>query len=257
MNKGLMFADRLKYFRAARQMMDITDCRDLTSLQAILFMILFLQSSANLSTCYSYIGIALRSALRMGLHRNLSGNFNPIERETRRRVFFIVRKMDTYVSALLGFPQMLSSDDIDQELPTEVDDEYITKDDILPMPAGRTSLYAASNAHTRLMVILAKVIKYIYPIKGLEQSVQGTGRPSFAISHLKIREIEQDLADWLDKLPMALRPGGEGTPEVLRSVANLFHCLRLNPVPMHLRVVITFSSPISFPLSTINCRGAC
>lgn len=196
--------------------MDITDCRDLVSLQAILFMVMFLQSSANLSTCYSYIGIALRSALRMGLHRNISGNFNPIERETRKRVFWIVRKMDTYVSALLGFPRMLSEDDIDQELPIEVDDDYITKDGILPMPVGKTSLYAASNAHTRLMAILAKVIKYIYPTKGLEESVQGSVTASYVISNAKIREIEQDLADWLDKLPMALRPGGEGTPEVLR-----------------------------------------
>ncbi|KAF4637909.1 hypothetical protein G7Y89_g173 [Cudoniella acicularis] len=206
----------LKYFRAARQMMDITNCRDITSLQAVVFMILFLQSSANLSTCYSYIGIALRSALRMGLHRNLAGNFNPIEREVRRRLFWIIRKMDTYVSALLGFPQMLSNDDIDQELPMEVDDEYITKDGILPMPAGKTSLYSASNAHTGLMKILAKVIKYIYPLKGLEKSVQGNTNSSYVISHAKIREIEKDLAEWLDKLPMALRPGGNSEPQLLR-----------------------------------------
>ncbi|TVY43617.1 Activator of stress genes [Lachnellula occidentalis] len=206
----------LKYFRAARQMMDVTDCRDIMSLQALLFMILFLQATANLSTCYSYIGIALRSALRMGLHRNLAGSFNPIERETRRRLFWIIRKMDTYVSALLGFPMMLSSDDIDQELPLEVDDEYITKDAILPMPQGTTSHFAASNAHTRLMAILAKVVKYIYPTKGLEQSVQGCATASYVISHAKIREIERDLADWLDKLPMALRPGGTGSPNLLR-----------------------------------------
>lgn len=209
---------RLKYFRAARQMMDITDCRDITSLQAVLFMIMFLQASANLSTCYSYVGIALRSALRMGLHRNLTDNFNPIERETRKRVFWTIRKMDTYVSALLGFPKMLSDEDIDQEFPIEVDDEYITKDGILPMPEGRMSLYAASNAHTRLMFILSKVIKYIYPIKGLEESVQGKSRGSYSysISHTRIREIERDLQDWLDKLPVALKPGGEAPPEVLR-----------------------------------------
>ncbi len=139
-------------------MMDITDCRDLTSLQAILFMILFLQSSSNLSTCYSYIGVALRSALRMGLHRNLSFNFNPIERETRRRIFWVIKKMDTYVAALLGFPNMLHDEDVDQVFPLEVDDEYITKDAILPMPEGTISVFTSSNAHTRLMVILRKVI---------------------------------------------------------------------------------------------------
>lgn len=201
--------------------MDITECRDITSVQAIIFMILFLQCTANLSTCYSYIGIALRSSLRMGLHRNLAAHFNPIERETRRRLFWIIRKMDTYVSALLGFPQMLSDDDIDQEFPTEVDDEFITEEAILSMPPGRTSLFAASNAHTRLMFILAKVIKYVYPTKGLEQSVQGgtkngNAKGSYLVSHSQIREIERDLAEWLDKLPMALRPGGEGTVDVLR-----------------------------------------
>lgn len=216
-------------------MLDITDCRDIVSLQTILFMILFLQSSANLSTCYSYIGIALRSALRMGLHRNLahSNDFNPIEREVRRRLFWIVRKMDTYVSALLGFPQMLSMDDIDQVQPIEVDDEYITKDAILPMPEGKTSLYAASNAHTKLMEILADVIKYIYPTKGIEQSADGTNSSSYVISHVKIREIERDLAEWLDRLPMELRPGGDVSPDVLRYVA-FFFASKISPVDLNL-----------------------
>lgn len=193
--------------------MDITDCRDLTSLQAILFMIIFLQTSANLSTCYSYIGIALRSALRMGLHRNLAGTFNPVERETRRRVFWTIRKLDTYVSALLGFPKMLNEEDIDQALPTEVDDEYITIDGILPMPEGKISLYAASNAHTKLMFILEKVIRTIYPIKGLDEPASSN---FYTISHARIRDVERDLQDWLDKLPMGLKPTPEAPAEVLR-----------------------------------------
>jgi hypothetical protein len=196
--------------------MEITECRDIISLQAILFMILFLQASSNLSTCYSYIGVALRSAVRMGMHRNLVGNFNLIERETRRRVFWIIRKMDTYVAALLGFPKMLIDEDIDQVLPMEVDDEYITKDAILPMPTGKLSVYVACNAHTRLMGILAKVITFIYPIKGIEQSVQLTSSSTYVVSHAKIREIEGDLKDWLDKLPMALRPSEDESEDIVR-----------------------------------------
>lgn len=179
-------------------------------------MILFLQSTANLSTCYSYIGIALRSALRMGMHRKVMFNFDPIERETRRRTFWVIRKMDTYVSALLGFPHMLSSDDIDQELPIEVDDEYITEREILPMPPGKLSVYAASNAHTRLMTILAKVITYIYPVKGLEKSVQPSAKSFYVVSYAKIKEIEQDLSQWSDSLPMGLRPDGDGDPQLVR-----------------------------------------
>ena len=118
-------------------MINVTECRDLVSIQAILFIIMFLQSSSNLSTCYSYIGIALRASLRLGLHRSISNSFDPIEAETRKRVFWIVRKMDTYVGALLGLPKTLSDDDIDQVFPLEVDDEFITRDGILPMPEGR------------------------------------------------------------------------------------------------------------------------
>lgn len=73
------------YFKTARQMMDIADCRDLTSIQAIIFMILFLQCSAKLSQCYAYLGVALRSALRIGLHRAHAGSFNPIETQIRKR----------------------------------------------------------------------------------------------------------------------------------------------------------------------------
>jgi len=198
--------------------MDITDCRDLTPLQAVLFMILFLQCSAKLSTCYSYIGIALRSSLRMGLHRSVSINFNPVERETRRRIFWVVHKMDTYVGALLGLPKMLSDDDIDQDFPLEIDDEYITTERVLSMPAGQISLFAATNAHTRILNILAKVVKYIYPIKGLGHNVHGRSNRSYLVSHTKIREIEQDLQEWMENLPMSLRPGGDARPELARQV---------------------------------------
>lgn len=77
--------------------MDVTDCRDLSSLQALLIMIMFLQASSKLSTCYSHIGIALRSALRMGLHRSIPNQFSPIEQETRKRIFWVIRNQDIYV----------------------------------------------------------------------------------------------------------------------------------------------------------------
>ena len=206
---------RFIFFKASRQMMDITDCRDLTSLQAVIFMIMFLQCSAKLATCYSYIGIALRSAIRMGLHRSMSINFNPVEREIRKRMFWVIRKMDTYVAAVLGFPTLLSTDDIDQELPQEVDDEYITAESILPMPSGKTSFIAATNAHTKLVCILQKVVKYIYPIKGLEH-VPSRSNQSYVVSHARIREIERELQAWMEALPMALKPGDEVTTELAR-----------------------------------------
>jgi hypothetical protein len=179
-------------------------------------MIQFLQSSAKLSTCYAYIGVALRSALRMGLHRSFRTNFNPIEIETRKRIFWVIRRMDSYVGAMLGLPRFLEDEDIDQDWPVEVDDDYITETGILPMPEGSISVMAAFNAHTRIVQVLSKICKYVYPIKGTHLSDKDS--VTYTVSYSKIRELEQDLAQWLDELPSSLRPGGEASPLIARYV---------------------------------------
>ncbi|KAK2867874.1 hypothetical protein FQN49_003390, partial [Arthroderma sp. PD_2] len=201
-----------QYFKAGRQLLDITECRDLTSLQAVCFMILFLQASANIRTCYSYIGIALRAAVRLGLHRSVSVKFNPVELETRKRIFWVVRKMDVHVSTILGLPSMLSEDDIDQEYPAAVDDEYITKDGIMPMPPNYICLMQGANAHMKLGHIMLKVMKYIYPVKVATHGDNHT----YMVSHSKIRELERDLQKWMEALPDVYRPGGEAATEVER-----------------------------------------
>ncbi|CAK4028819.1 Activator of stress 1 [Lecanosticta acicola] len=209
------------YFKTARHLMDIADCRDLASVQAVIFMILFLQSSAKMSQCYAYVGLALRSALRMGLHRSAAGRFDPIEAESRKRVFWIVRKLDIYVGAMLGLPQTLSDEDIDQEFPTAVDDEYITRDGILPMPEGTVSLMTAFNAHTRLVQILQKIVRKIYPIK--VQSPEDPGDKSYSIPFSTIREIESDLEFWKNSLPPILSPC-----EAPARYTRIQHLLRLS-----------------------------
>jgi hypothetical protein len=203
-----------RFLEASKQMLDITDCRDLRTIQTVFFMILFLQSSAKLATCYAYIGIALRACCRLGLHRKLPTNkFNPIELEERKRIFWIIRKIDTYVGGMLGLPQMLSDEDIDQELPAEIHDECITEDGIQPMPTGTFSLIKATNAHTRLTFIYRKVVRYIYPIKN---SPTSTINGNYTISHGRIRELERDLQVWMDELPVELRPSENAGMELSR-----------------------------------------
>lgn len=196
--------------------MDVADCRDIRQIQAIVFMIMFLQSSAKLSTCYAYIGIALRSALRMGLHRSFEDSFPPIEAEIRKRTFWVIQRMDTYVGALLGLPHSLRDEDIDQDYPAEVDDKYITDAGISPQPEGQISVMAASNAHTRLVQILDKIVRYVYPLKGSGRTAQGKNVKSYSVSYAKILEIERDLKDWQDKLPQGLKPGGDAPQVIIR-----------------------------------------
>ena len=193
-------------------MTDVTDVRDLVSLQTVLFMVLFLQSSANLSSCYAHIGICLSSALRMGLHRSIDHKFDPIEQETRKRIFWCINKLDLYVGALLGLPRTLNSEDIDQEEPLEVDDEYITSTGIGAMPPGQISLMAGFNAHSRIVGILSKVVKYIYPTRNHQPGKLQT----YIVSHARIREIEHDLQNWMEELPAQFKPDGGGSRQFVR-----------------------------------------
>lgn len=177
-------------------------------------MILFLQASAKLSISYAYIGLAQRAALRLGLHRSVAANFTPIERELRKRIFWVVRSMDVYVSTICGLPLAVNDDDIDQEYPLEIDDQYITPAGILPMPSGRISLMVGANAHASLVDIMVKVLKYIYPVR-ISSAQTSPGR-TYMVSHSKIREIEVELDAWSAALPPPLQPGREGYPELER-----------------------------------------
>lgn len=105
-----------KYFIASRKLIDITNSTDIQSIQTIFMLTLFLQCSARLSTCYSYIGIALRSALRQGLHRKLQNFSNPIESEIKKDYFgpstnwrFMSIQCWDYLTLLVNLILMLSS----------------------------------------------------------------------------------------------------------------------------------------------------
>ncbi|KAK4983146.1 Gypsy retrotransposon integrase-like protein 1 [Elasticomyces elasticus] len=227
-----------RYFRAARASIDIADCRELTQIQAVIFMILFLQSSAKLSQCYSYVGVALRAALRMGLHRSFARNFNPVEAEVRKRVFWVIRQMDIYVGAMLGLPQTLSDEDIDQDLPLEVDDEYITEEGLLEVPEGTISISSALNAHIRLVQLLSKIVRNIYPIK--VKNPQGNPEKSYTVPFSVIREIEHDLETWKSHLPAFLGPSD--TPSRFTRVQHLLRLAYAHAQVLLYRPFLHFTS---------------
>ncbi|KAK9386816.1 fungal-specific transcription factor domain-containing protein [Lipomyces mesembrius] len=159
----------------------------------------------RLSTCYSYIGIALRAALRLGLHRKVAYSFSPVEAEVRKRVFWTIRKMDIHVSAMLGLPRCIDENDIDQEQPLEIEDEYITETGILPHPVGVITQQLIANVHTRLMAILSHIVEDVYPIKPRTPVAQSGVSATNCVSYVKVLELENDLQHWLDSLPFELR----------------------------------------------------
>lgn len=174
------------------------------SLQTICFMVIFLQGSARLGECYSYIGMALRSVLRLGLHRRLPVSSSKADQELWKRLFWAIRKMDIHLSTLLGLPRMLDDHELDQDYLWSTYGDSVSSIQTQTMPSDQSSLMAGVNAHTRLSKIFLKMLKSLFYAKGSTlgfQSEQG---------HLTIRsrifEIEHDLQKWTADLPFWLHP---------------------------------------------------
>ncbi|EGW34366.1 uncharacterized protein SPAPADRAFT_49410 [Spathaspora passalidarum NRRL Y-27907] len=214
--------DGFKYFLEARKLIDISNVGDINSIQTIVMMIIYLQCSARLSTCYSYIGIAMRSALKEGLHRNLSifqnsrRKLDPIEIDTRKRLFYTIYKMDIYINSLLGLPRSINEDEFDQELPAELDDENITRTEYLyDKQQGRLSSSGCANHHTKLMLILSHIIKQLYPIKvknADDELTSSANHYSPDRIHKKVTDLELELKNWLHDLPAELKPTDPNVP---------------------------------------------
>ncbi|SCU86426.1 LAME_0D06084g1_1 [Lachancea meyersii CBS 8951] len=206
-----------KYFVAARNLIDITNARDLYSIQAILMLFIFLQCSARLSTCYTYIGAAMRNALREGMHRNLNADtkgYNPIETEMRKRLFYTIYKMDVYVNTMLGLPRSVSQRDFDQAFPAELADEYITETGLnFDQQGDVLSSAGIANYHTKLIMILDSIVAELYPVK----------KTNNLISHDVVTQLEIKLRQWLDNLPPELTPGVNDVPAKYERANQLLH----------------------------------
>ncbi|KAF6067143.1 Fungal specific transcription factor domain family protein [Candida albicans] len=225
--------DGFKYFLEARKLIDISNVGDINSIQTVVMMIIYLQCSARLSTCYSYIGIALRSALKEGLHRNLTlfqnskKKLDPIEEDTRKRLFYTIYKMDIYINSLLGLPRSLNEDEFDQLLPVELDDENVTRTEYLfDKQQGRLSSSGCANQHTKLMFILSHIIKKMYPIKVKPEEAENSSNVNYSRDriHAKVTELEVELKNWLDNLPQELKPidPSSTTKDVIDEVPEKF-----------------------------------
>ncbi|SMN20202.1 similar to Saccharomyces cerevisiae YIL130W ASG1 Zinc cluster protein proposed to function as a transcriptional regulator involved in the stress response [Maudiozyma saulgeensis] len=214
--RKLLQDEGYKYFIAARKLIDITNTRDLNSIQTVVMLFIFLQCSARLSTCYAYIGVAMRSVLREGYHRLTPANsgLNPIEIEVRKRLFYTIYKLDIYVNAMLGLPRSISVDDFDQTLPVELSDENITPDAYLTENQHSVlSSVAISNHHTKLIMILSEIVAELYPVK----------RTSNIISHETVTNLELKLKLWVDQLPKEMKPNATGLEQRFERANKLLH----------------------------------
>lgn len=142
----------------------------------------------------------------MGLHRTLVSTQDMISHEVGKRVFWVLRLLANDVAASCGLPKLLTDDEIDQELPREVNDIYIRKERIIEHPSSEICYLSGANAYQKLHAIRDRVIQQVYPLKSPE-GVQTGSSMSYTIRLETIRGIEEDLEKWLKNIPWSYRLG--------------------------------------------------
>jgi hypothetical protein len=103
--------------------------------------------------CWTLFGTTARLALAIGLnrtrHADMTNGCPPIELECRRRTFWNAYCLDNYLSVALGRPRIFHDDDIDQELPSCIDDSNIHVDHVTASTGNGLPLMSAPVAYIR------------------------------------------------------------------------------------------------------------
>ncbi|PHH86467.1 hypothetical protein CDD83_10204 [Cordyceps sp. RAO-2017] len=194
---------------------------DLLSVQALLGMALFMQGTPNPQPTSLLIAAAIRLAHSIGLHKRGTGfNLNPIEIEQRKRVFWIAYMLDKDLCLRSGRPAAQDDDDMNVDLPDADPPDNIGN---IPLAdgKGKMNLFRVICEFT---VIESNVYKRLYSTKATKQS---DGELLNTIG-----ELDQELEEWKDRIPIDFRPEHEikasHTPLILHIVMlhfTYYNCL--------------------------------
>ncbi|KAH6655090.1 fungal-specific transcription factor domain-containing protein [Truncatella angustata] len=194
---------------------------DLLSVQALLGMALFMQGTPNPQPGFLLIAAAIRLSHSIGLHKRGSGfHLNPIETEQRKRVFWIAYMLDKELCLRAGRPPAQDDDDMNVELPDADPADNIGN---IPLADGKGKMNLF-RVMCELTVIEGQVYKRLYSTKAAKLS-EGELLNT-------IGELDKDLEDWKDGIPIDFRPEHEikasHTPLILHIVMlhfSYYNCL--------------------------------
>ncbi|CAA7269975.1 unnamed protein product [Cyclocybe aegerita] len=234
----------------------------LYNLQFYCLSVVFLQFSSSVSSVWTMIGVAVRSAQSVGVHRRKTTFTNSLENELWKRAFWVLLYLDRTISVSVGQSCAIQEEDYDVDMPIDCDDEYLDHPDTeqeSKQPSGQPSLISAFILQIKLMQILIYCIRGIYSLCSTNWRFGLVGQKwKFHI----VTELDSSLNKWLDSVPDHLR----WDPD--RRRGNFFNqSAMLYAMYYHIRILVHRPfialpgrpSPLSIPSLTIctNAARAC
>ncbi|KAF7335611.1 Zn(2)-C6 fungal-type domain-containing protein [Mycena venus] len=175
----------------------------LYDLQHYCLAVQFLNGSSGPQACWTLIGVGLRLAQDLGIHRRQAPNEGPsVERELYKRTFWVLVCLDRIISAGLGRCCALQFEDFDTEPLLEVDDEYWEHPTHpFQQPVGVPSRIAYFNTLMRLNHILGFSLKTLYSLNKIHAFF-----PLYeSWEEQVVPELDSALNSWHEQIPEHLR----------------------------------------------------
>ncbi|SCZ98232.1 BZ3500_MvSof-1268-A1-R1_Chr3-2g06236 [Microbotryum saponariae] len=183
--------------RAILREQDFLDDSSMSNIQALLVYAfsLELEKKTPASKTWNLLGVAIRMAQDLGLHRKF-GTEKKLQSEAdhcelRRRVWGGCLIADRWIAAIYGCPMMIDLADCDCLLPSVFDIRPGTEFDAERKP------YLFNGALISLSILLGRIIKAIYSPTGI-----------MTLSAADATSLFDDLEHWVSGLPSELRFNG-------------------------------------------------
>ncbi|KAJ7583377.1 fungal-specific transcription factor domain-containing protein [Mycena floridula] len=169
----------------------------LHELQYYCLSVIFLLGSSVMVASWAVLGIALRLAQDLGLHKKMTGESEATaDNESWKRIFWCLVALDPPTSSCFGRPPGLNSDDFDQDYPLDCDDEYWVQSDpekAFKQPPHRPSKISSFIFYIKLVGILEMAQRTLYAANSPIPKKQA------------VLQLDEAMAKWMKSVPDHLR----------------------------------------------------
>ncbi|KAK7034653.1 Gypsy retrotransposon integrase-like protein 1 [Paramarasmius palmivorus] len=180
----------------------------LYDLQLCSLSVFYLQSTSTPEAAWTIVGLGIRFAQEMGVHRRKANSTKPtVEEELWKRAFWLLISIDLFMSAFLGRPRATTPDDFDVDLPEECDDEYWETEDpdkAFIQPEGKPSILSFFVSFLKLLDIIGFAHRTLYSVRKSELWT-GMGITGMDWKQKAVVELDSALNKFVDTIPAHLK----------------------------------------------------
>ncbi|CAO1627091.1 unnamed protein product [Jaminaea pallidilutea] len=192
------------------------------------------------SRMWNRLGVALRMAQDLGLHRDASGRDDLDEYahflEQKRRIWGACVTADRLVSVALGHPLAIDLTDCDVRLPSPY--EVLRYPTDLPTLPGEERPFGFNTEMLKLSILFGRVQKTIYSPTGLMKA-----------SDMEITGLLADIDQWREGLPESLRFNGPSSNPSAGILHLAFSCIQMLFFRVFMRISYSCPQHLKFSLT--------